>query len=98
MKPKNVLYLKHERKTALYTDSVYEQKVLHRKAHLMQKLLASTAVAEGFIYFRHDLLGTLLQSHTQPLLEGEDLLQFSTQRGAVRSTQPEIPNIECQRK
>lgn len=29
------------------------------------------------------LLGALLQSHTESLLEGEDFLQVSTQRGAV---------------
>lgn len=40
------------------------------------------------------LLGTFLQSHTESLLEGEDFLQVSTQRGAVWSTQPEIPNVK----
>lgn len=40
-----------------------------------------------------NLLGTVLQSHTQSLLEGENLLQVSTQGGAVCTAQPEYTDI-----
>lgn len=42
---------------------------------------------------QHDLLGALLQSHTQTLLEGEDLLQVPTQGGAVCTAHPKYTYI-----
>lgn len=48
------------------------------------------------IYGAYDVLGTLLQCHTQSLLEGEDLLQVSTQGGAVGAAQSErTQNKRC---
>lgn len=58
-------------------------------------LSTETVVTEGSMEIRvqRDLLGAVLQSHTQPLLEGEDLLQVPTQGGAVCTAHPEYTYI-----
>lgn len=60
-------------------------------------LFSETVIIEAeyktTLKLQHHLLDTVLQSHTQSLLEGEDLLQVSTQDGAVCTAQPEYTRL-----